>query len=298
MADRRGRRPQPGRAVEDVTRHVGADPPSPRRTTRPSCACTTHPAAARVLACRSCRALVRCARCDAAVGLADDGTLSCRRCGQTRPAVCLGCGASAFANLRPGVTRLREELEAAAGRPVVAITGSDAEPSGRSRRVRRHGGCRCTGCPLPMSSPSSTSTPSCWRRATGQPSRRWPCSSAGLGWPAPRSRRPVAAADVPAPPRGRPGGAAGRPRPDRRARARPPPSCSACRRSARWPRSAGPGPTTSPARCAPPRRSRWVARSGHWRCVPTPGTPSVRRCSAPPRPKGARVRVEVDPQRR
>jgi primosomal protein N' (replication factor Y) len=35
------------------------------------------------------------------------------------------CGASAFANLRPGVTRLREELEAAAGRPVVAVTGRD-----------------------------------------------------------------------------------------------------------------------------------------------------------------------------
>ena len=86
------------------------------------------PGRSRVLACRSCRALVRCARCDAAVGMADDGTLTCRRCGESRPAVCLLCGASAFANLRPGVTRLREELEAAAGRPVVAITGSDPGP--------------------------------------------------------------------------------------------------------------------------------------------------------------------------
>jgi primosomal protein N' (replication factor Y) len=39
--------------------------------------------------------------------------------------VCQVCGGSGFANLRPGVTRLREELEAAAGRPVVAVTGSD-----------------------------------------------------------------------------------------------------------------------------------------------------------------------------
>ncbi len=83
---------------------------------------------ARVLACRSCRALVRCTNCDAAVGLADDGRLACRRCGEERPPVCQVCGGSGFANLRPGVTRLREELEAAAGRPVVAVTGADREP--------------------------------------------------------------------------------------------------------------------------------------------------------------------------
>ncbi|MGB0114116.1 MAG: hypothetical protein WBP59_12905 [Ilumatobacteraceae bacterium] len=80
---------------------------------------------ARVLACRSCKALVRCEQCDAAVGLDDDGRLQCRRCGAERPPVCQECGASKFANLRPGVTRLREELEAAATRPVVAVTGAD-----------------------------------------------------------------------------------------------------------------------------------------------------------------------------
>ena len=83
---------------------------------------------ARVLACRACRALIRCEQCDAAVGLADDGRLSCRRCGTVRPPVCQECGASRFANLRPGVTRLREELEAAAARPVVSVTGADAQP--------------------------------------------------------------------------------------------------------------------------------------------------------------------------
>ena len=82
---------------------------------------------ARVLACRACRSLVRCERCEAAVGLDDDGRLVCRRCGAERPAVCQVCGASRFANLRPGVTRLREELEAAAGREVVAVTGTGAE---------------------------------------------------------------------------------------------------------------------------------------------------------------------------
>ena len=86
------------------------------------------PGRARILACRACHALARCERCDAAVGLADDGTFVCRRCDAVRPAVCVACGGSAFANLKPGVTRLREELEAAAGRPVVAVTGRDDEP--------------------------------------------------------------------------------------------------------------------------------------------------------------------------
>jgi primosomal protein N' (replication factor Y) (superfamily II helicase) len=83
------------------------------------------PGRARILACRTCRNLARCETCQAAVALDDDGRLTCRRCGTTRPPVCLECGGSAFANLRPGVTRLREELEAAAGRPVVAVTGGD-----------------------------------------------------------------------------------------------------------------------------------------------------------------------------
>jgi len=85
---------------------------------------------ARVLACRACRSLVRCEVCEAAVGLTDDARLACRRCGTVRPSVCQVCGATAFANLRPGVTRLREELEAAAGRPVLAVTGTDEAAPG------------------------------------------------------------------------------------------------------------------------------------------------------------------------
>ncbi len=92
---------------------------------------------ARVLACRNCRELARCERCDAAVGLDDDGRLGCRRCGAYRPAVCLACGRSAFANLRPGVTRLREELEGAANRPVDLVTGAtDPSEHGRSGHRR------------------------------------------------------------------------------------------------------------------------------------------------------------------
>lgn len=85
---------------------------------------------ARLLACRQCREITRCERCDAAVVQTDDGTLECLRCGTARPPVCLACGASRFANLRPGVTRLREELEAAANRPVVAVTGQGPDQPG------------------------------------------------------------------------------------------------------------------------------------------------------------------------
>jgi len=82
---------------------------------------------ARLLACRSCRSLQRCTRCDAAVGQGDDGQLRCGRCGESRPAVCQSCGSSALANVKPGVSRLREELEAAANRPVVAVTGDSSD---------------------------------------------------------------------------------------------------------------------------------------------------------------------------
>ncbi|MDO8362413.1 MAG: hypothetical protein Q7V88_05915, partial [Actinomycetota bacterium] len=86
---------------------------------------------ARLLACRACRTLQRCTQCDAAVAQGDDGLLTCRRCGTTRPIVCQQCGSSAMALVKPGVSRLREELEAAANRPVVSVTGDTAElPAG------------------------------------------------------------------------------------------------------------------------------------------------------------------------
>lgn len=88
---------------------------------------------ARLLACRTCRALARCERCTGALAQMDTsdlvlGEMVCGRCGATRPAVCAECGSSAFANLRPGVTRLGEELTEAAGRKAVTVTGADSVP--------------------------------------------------------------------------------------------------------------------------------------------------------------------------
>jgi primosomal protein N' (replication factor Y) len=85
---------------------------------------------ARLLACRQCRTLARCERCEAAVALDDELRLACARCGLVRPAVCRACGASRFANLRPGVSRLREEIEAAAGRTTMLITGEAPQRAG------------------------------------------------------------------------------------------------------------------------------------------------------------------------
>ncbi|MGD9997902.1 MAG: hypothetical protein AB7L17_05125 [Ilumatobacteraceae bacterium] len=84
------------------------------------------PGRSRLLACRSCRSLLVCERCEAAVEQPDGDTLHCRRCGTDRPPVCQHCGSSALANVRPGVARLRDELEAAANRPVVAVTGESS----------------------------------------------------------------------------------------------------------------------------------------------------------------------------
>jgi primosomal protein N' (replication factor Y) len=82
---------------------------------------------ARLLACRSCKSLQRCERCEAAVGQDDRGLLVCHRCGTERPVVCQHCGSGAMALVKPGVSRLREELEAAANRPVVAVTGDSGD---------------------------------------------------------------------------------------------------------------------------------------------------------------------------
>ena len=99
-----------------------------RDVTRRVVCITNTPGRARRLACRSCRSLLRCANCAAAVSQADDGRLVCARCDAVRPPVCQVCGSAALANVRPGVTRLREELEAAASRPVQAVSAASDEP--------------------------------------------------------------------------------------------------------------------------------------------------------------------------
>lgn len=90
---------------------------------------------ARLLACRSCRDVARCAECDGALVEATEGSLECSRCSSTRPRVCASCGSSDMARVKPGTTRLRDELERAASRPVVEVTASTTDVDDASADV-------------------------------------------------------------------------------------------------------------------------------------------------------------------
>ena len=80
---------------------------------------------ARLVACKSCRALQSCGSCRSAVG-ETDGMFVCGACGTRRLAVCDGCGRTAFVAVRSGTTRITGELQAAARLPVVEVTSSTA----------------------------------------------------------------------------------------------------------------------------------------------------------------------------
>ena len=75
------------------------------------------------LACASCGELAWHEQCSVALVQLDDMSLSCPSCGLSRPVVCAKCGAGRFKNLRAGVTRLREEIEALALRPAIEVSG-------------------------------------------------------------------------------------------------------------------------------------------------------------------------------
>ncbi len=79
---------------------------------------------ARALACSACRTVARCESCGAAVNQPDEQHVTCSRCSASRPVVCSSCGSQKMRAIRVGITRLREELEAAAGRPVQEIAPS------------------------------------------------------------------------------------------------------------------------------------------------------------------------------
>ncbi len=89
---------------------------------------------AKLLACASCRELARCATCDAAVGQPGDD-LRCARCFAQRPVVCLTCGATRFRNVRAGVSRVRDDLEALVGEPVGELTAASSASDVTTRVV-------------------------------------------------------------------------------------------------------------------------------------------------------------------
>ena len=91
---------------------------------------------AAMLACRACGDLARCPCCGAVVAAGDEeAVLVCRRCDAIRPSSCLSCGAGRLKLLRPGVSRVREDLERLASTPVEEITGDRDTGGGTDGRV-------------------------------------------------------------------------------------------------------------------------------------------------------------------
>jgi primosomal protein N' (replication factor Y) (superfamily II helicase) len=87
----------------------------------------------RLMACGHCGEITRCEHCDAAMVQAEPGRLQCRRCLAERPVVCQQCGATRMRNIRAGVSRAREELEALVGEPVVEVTATSTDDPTRTR---------------------------------------------------------------------------------------------------------------------------------------------------------------------
>lgn len=83
----------------------------------------------RLLACRACGELVRTGDGRAAM-MITEGVLVSADGGEQRPAVCLGCGSTVLRNLRAGVARAREELEALLGEPVAEVTAATPAADG------------------------------------------------------------------------------------------------------------------------------------------------------------------------
>lgn len=81
---------------------------------------------ARLLACGSCSELVRCDTCGAAAAEDEDGLL-CNVCGERRPRICAACSSTVLKRLRPGISRLREELEGLLPRQEAAEVDADVE---------------------------------------------------------------------------------------------------------------------------------------------------------------------------
>ena len=76
----------------------------------------------RLLACNRCGSLARCEKHLIPLSQKEDHTLECSSGCKDRPVVCDSCGSTKFKNLRAGIARLREELEALSKREVVEIS--------------------------------------------------------------------------------------------------------------------------------------------------------------------------------
>ena len=89
----------------------------------------------RLLACRQCGELVTCTECGSAMQQLVEGVLECSRFGHSRPVLCSACLSTSMKNLRLGVTRASEELEALMNEPVTQVTKETNTVDFRKSRI-------------------------------------------------------------------------------------------------------------------------------------------------------------------
>jgi primosomal protein N' (replication factor Y) len=77
---------------------------------------------ARLIACKSCRALQACTTCESLLTQNDNGELVCERCSTNRGSVCVSCGRASFVVARGGTGHLKNQLEKSQSRSVVEVT--------------------------------------------------------------------------------------------------------------------------------------------------------------------------------
>jgi primosomal protein N' (replication factor Y) (superfamily II helicase) len=125
VVDLRTRDPRSGLLTEDLARFLHRIGPEPGR---PAVCVLNRRGRARLLACTACGELVRCHVCEAAMVLPRGAeALSCPACSATRPPLCTACASTRLALIRPGVTRLAEEVAALTGMPAAEISSDRSE---------------------------------------------------------------------------------------------------------------------------------------------------------------------------
>jgi primosomal protein N' (replication factor Y) len=128
VVDRRKEDPRSGLFSERLVRLIRAARPAP--ADRVVCV-LNRTGRGRLLACATCGELGRCERCEGPLAQTDaTEIMRCRRCGHERPNVCAACGSQRWRVLRPGVSKVREELEALAGVPVREVSSETADSDG------------------------------------------------------------------------------------------------------------------------------------------------------------------------
>lgn len=77
---------------------------------------------ARLIVCKSCRAVQACTECSSLLSQDDDGQLWCLRCQNQAGSVCVSCGRTSFVVPRGGVSQLVSQLEKSTQKSIVEVT--------------------------------------------------------------------------------------------------------------------------------------------------------------------------------